>query len=325
MMQSRIDAQRPDIIHVHNFVPIASPAVFFVAKRNKIPVVLTLHNYRLICPSATLFHNGKIYERSVHSWFPFDAVLKGVYRDSIMQTAALAVMMVFHNLIGTWKYKVNTFIVLTEFARTRFLDAALRVSAQNFLLKPNFIPDPGKGPDDRDNTFLYVGRLSKEKGIETLLKAFRLTDASLTILGDGPMRKEVEASAATSPNIRYLGFQKKDVILEYLKKSTALIFPSVWFEGFPITILEAFATGTPVVGSKIGSIAEIVTDNFNGLHFAPGKEHELVRKIDQLRQPGLAKKLSDNARQTYELNYTPEKNYKTLMDIYHHTISTYTR
>lgn len=319
-LQERILAFKPEIIHVHNFVPLASPAIFFVAKRNRIPIVATLHNYRLICPSATLFYNHKIYEKSVHSLFPVDAIIKGVYRDSRIQTAGLVAMTSFHNVTGTWRRKVDKFIVLTEFARNRFIDSALRVDKDQLALKPNFVADPGNGSVTRDDSFLFVGRLSDEKGIDTLLAACNLREFKLTIVGDGPLRLKVEEAAHKNPNIQYLGFQKKAAIFEILKGCRALIFPSVWFEGFGMTVIEAFATGTPVLGSRIGVVPEIITDNYDGLLFNPGDENDLILRIDQMNDPALVKRLSTNARNTYLERYTPEKNYMILIDIYNQAI-----
>ncbi|MBA4057991.1 MAG: hypothetical protein C0490_24960, partial [Marivirga sp.] len=312
-VQKCISSFKPDIIHVHNFVPLASPAVFFVAKRNKIPVVATLHNYRLICPSATLFYDHKIYEKSVHSIFPIDAILKGVYRNSRIQTAGLVAMNAFHNLAGTWRKKIDKFIVLTEFARNKFINSALRVESEQFAIKPNFVADPGVGEDHRDGSFLFVGRLSDEKGIDTLLEACRLAEFKLTIIGDGPLRGSVEKAAKTNPNIEYLGFQNKAVIFRKLKRCTALIFPSVWFEGFGLTIIEAFATGTPVIGSRIGVVPGIITDNFDGLLFSPGDASDLIVKIRHMQHSESFKSMSENSRKTYLSNYTPDINYGILL------------
>jgi glycosyltransferase involved in cell wall biosynthesis len=319
-IEKRIAFFKPDVIHVHNFIPLASPAVFFVARKNKIPVVATLHNYRLICPSATLFYDGKIYEKSIHSLFPIDAILKGVYRNSRLQTAGLVVMNAYHNFFGTWKNKVDKFIVLTAFARNKFKDSSLRVDDDQFALKPNFVVDPGQSEEVRSDSFLFIGRLSDEKGIDTLLAACKLGDFKLTIIGDGPLREKVERAATLSPNIEYLGFQKKAVIFEKLKTCCALIFPSVWFEGLPITIIEAFATGTPVIGSRIGAVAEIISDNFDGLLFNAGDEHDLIVKINQFKNQTLVKTMSEHSRSTYLRRYTPEKNYAMLIDIYSQAI-----
>jgi glycosyltransferase involved in cell wall biosynthesis len=315
VVDKKIKEFKPDILHVHNFVPLASPSIFYVAKRHKVPVVLTLHNYRLICPSATLYHDHKIYEKSMRSIFPVDAIIKGVYRNSVFQTAGVALMTSIHNLIGTWRNKVDKFITLTAFARSKFLESRVNASADQFMLKPNFIDDPGSGRETREDFFLFVGRLSEEKGIRVLLNAFKSSDLKLVIIGDGPMKAEVESVVKERSNIQHLGFQPKAVIMDNLKRAKSLIFPSTWYEGFPITILEALATGTPVIGSRIGGIAEIVKDKFNGLLFEPGDEGSLVRSLNELKHHDL-KALSANARKSYLECYTPERNYKILMDIY---------
>jgi len=219
VVDKKIKEFKPDIIHVHNFVPLASPSIFYAAKRNKVPVVLTLHNYRLICPSATLYYDHRIYEKSLRSFFPVDAIVKGVYRNSILQTAAIALMTSIHNLIGTWRNKVDKFITLTAFARSKFLESRVNASSDQFMLKPNFIDDPGNGRETREDFFLFVGRLSEEKGIRVLLNAFKSSDLNLVIIGDGPMRAEVESVVKERKNIQHLGFQPKAVIMDNLKRA----------------------------------------------------------------------------------------------------------
>ncbi|WP_276371995.1 glycosyltransferase family 4 protein [Chryseolinea sp. H1M3-3] len=307
----------PDIIHVHNFFPLASPSIFYVAKRKHIPVVVTLHNFRLICPTAVLYFHGKIYEKNIHSIIPWDGILKGVYRNSRLQTAGLAVITTFHNLIGTWRNKVNKFIVLTEFAQKKFKDSILRVSEDQFAVKPNFVEDNGYAQKAREDFFLIVGRLSEEKGILTILESLNLGTFKLVIIGDGPLKDQVQSAIRAKPNVTYLGFQQKPVIMDYLKRCRALLFPSVCYEGFSMTLLEAFSAGTPVIASKLGSMAEIVQDHENGLHFEPGNPQDMVDKINLINEdPDLAQKLSQNARKTYMDLYTPEKNYTILLDIY---------
>ena len=313
----RIKKFKPDLIHVHNFFPLASPSIFFVAKKHRVPVVVTLHNYRLICPSATLFHDHSIYERSINSPFPVDAILKGVYRNSRIQTAAMVMATRFHNLIGTWKFKVDRFIVLTEFARTKFTNSILRTAPNALTVKPNFVIDQGPGEMHRENFFLYIGRLSVEKGVETLLQSLTIHRYNLLIIGDGLLRDKVENFAESNRNLSYIGRQDKDVIMRHLKKCKALILPSNWYEGFPMTILEAFSAGTPVIASYLGAMMEVVQDKVNGLHFEAGNANDLIYKIRLLESnTPLAKQLSDNARTTYLNRYTPEKNYKLLFEIY---------
>jgi glycosyltransferase involved in cell wall biosynthesis len=321
-LQERIDQFQPQVIHVHNFVPLVSPSILFVAKRNNIPVVLTLHNYRLICPSATLFHQNAIYEKSIGSFFPLHAILKGVYRNSSMQTAAIACMTAWHNLIGTWRYKVEFYITLTQFAREKFRNSTLSIPVEKLVVKPNFVVNRGKGALKRKDNFLYVGRLTEEKGIRTLLNAAQLHNFPLTIIGDGPLRKLVEDSARTNEAIKYLGYQDREVVLEQLKLCKALIFPSIWYEGFPMTILEAFSVGTVVVASRLGGMAEIIQNRVNGLHFEAGNARDLVARILEMSgQDEWLRYMSGNARLTYLEHYTPEKNYIMLTDIYDQAIA----
>jgi len=321
-LKEKIEHFNPDIIHVHNFIPLVSPSVFFIARKFNIPIILTLHNYRLICPSATLVYNGKIYERSIHKIFPLDAIIKGVYRNSILETAAIAIMVTFHNLIGTWRNKVDFFIALSNFAKEKFRTSALAIPEELLVVKPNFVPDFGLGQSERNDDLLFVGRLVEEKGIQVLLKAAKLLSFKLTIIGDGPLRKLVVDAASTNPNIHYLGFQDKVTIAHRMKKCKALIFPSIWYEGFPLTILEAFSTGTLVIASQLGAMAEIIQDGVNGLLFEAGNERALVDKILEIdANPYNAKQLADSARLCYLTHYTPEKNYGLLLGIYNKALA----
>jgi glycosyltransferase involved in cell wall biosynthesis len=316
-LREKIQEFGPDIIHIHNFVPLASPSIFYAAKRFGIPTILTLHNYRLICPSATLVHKGKIYEHSVQSVFPIDAILKGVYRNSKLQTAAIAIMVAVHNLMGTWRNKVDFYIALSQFAKEKFKTSSLAIPEERLVVKSNFVPDFGAGNSERNDELLFVGRLVEEKGIQVLLKASKILRFNLTIIGDGPLRKLVTDAIEANPNIHYLGFQDKRSIANHMKKCKALIFPSIWYEGFPLTILEAFSTGTLVIASRLGAMAEIIRDGENGLLFEAGDEIALANKIIEIdAEPELARQLAANARLTYLSNYTPDKNYGLLMDIY---------
>jgi glycosyltransferase involved in cell wall biosynthesis len=167
-----------------------------------------------------------------------------------------------------------------------------------------------------------VGRLVEEKGIQILLKAAAQDNFKVTIIGDGPLRGKVEEAARTNPNIHYLGFQDKLSTMTHMKKCRALIFPSIWYEGLPLTILEAFSTGTLVIASKLGVMGEIIQNRVNGLLFEAGNEGDLVNKIGEVNaQPEWAKCLSDNARLSYLTHYTPEKNYSLLINIYNKALS----
>ena len=313
-----IEHFQPDIIHVHNFFPLASPSVFYTASKYDIPIVFTLHNYRLLCPSANLFHKDKIYENSLKKIFPFDAVYKGVYRDSRVQTFSLALMTALHNVIGTWKHKITKYIALTEFAKNLFVHSQLNIPEDQIIVKPNFVEDCGVGKkEEREDHFLFIGRLSSEKGIKTLLESASLYPYKLKIIGDGPLRLEVIQAISEHHNISYLGFKEKEEIIDELKKCKALIFPSLWYEGMPMTILEAFSTGTPVIASNLGGMAEMIEHDKNGLLFEAGNVYDLFDKILEIEKlPGLSDNYGLNARRAYEENYTPEANYQQLNDLY---------
>lgn len=321
-IKSKIESFGPDVIHVHNFVPIVSPAVFWVANRHKIPVILTLHNFRLVCPSATLFHKNFIYEKSLRSLFPLDAILKGVYRDSIIETAILACAIAFHHAIGTWKNKVDYYIALTAFAKEKFTTARVPLPAEKVLVKANSVQDCGMGTARRRDHFLFVGRLVEEKGLRTLLDATLLSPFKLIIIGDGPLQQEVIDHCKVNPNVVYLGPQNKATVISHMKACAALVFPSLWYEGLPLTMIEAFSAGTPVIASNHGAMKELISDGFNGLLFEPGRERDLVRRIeDIMRERVDVDLLSERARATYLRYFTPERNYNMLLTIYNKAIA----
>jgi glycosyltransferase involved in cell wall biosynthesis len=316
-LRAAIRAFRPDVVHVHNLFPVASPAVLWVARRAGVPVVMTLHNYRLICPGALLYAGGQVYEQSVHQLFPWDAVRRGLYRGSRLQTAAVAAQTGLHKLLGTWQTGVARYLVLTEFARRRFLDSSLQLAPEQLCVKPNFVPDPGRSVQPREDFVLFVGRLTPEKGVLTLLQAAEQGGWPLRMLGDGPLRTAVEARAATVPTIYYQGFATPAVVQDALRRCRALVLPSEWYEGMPMVVLEAFAAGTPVLAARLGGPAEMVHEAVNGLLFRAGDAQDLDRQVRRLlAQPALAATLGDGARATYELYYTPAGNYQQLLAVY---------
>lgn len=310
----RLKREKPDVIHIHNFFPLFTPAIFYAAKALKIPTILTLHNYRIICPTALLMHKGKINERSI-KYGPFWTIPHRVYKDSLPGTLALAGMILFHRLIGTWKKQVDCFVVLTEFAKNKFIEAG--IPADKIRVKPNFIPDPHNNEtaiDKKGGYAIYAGRLSTEKGVSTLLKAWESIDYPLKIVGDGPLMKEIVA--ANNPNIEILGFQKNKAVQKLMQHADFLIMPSEWYEGFPMTLLESFANGTPALVSDIGSLAEIVEHGKTGLKFEAGNTESLIQTVQAFLNDPDRQQLSFNARHAYLANYTPSTNYKSLMSIY---------
>ena len=302
ILRKKIKEFKPDIIHVHNFFHIASPSIFYTAKRYKVPIIMTLHNYRLICPSATLFFNDEIYEKSINRIFPLEAIFKGVYRNSRIETAMLVVITGVHKLFKTWNSCIDSYIALTQFARSIFLNSSLNVDATKITVKPNFVVDSGFNIQGRENFFLFVGRLSSEKGVSKLIEAAKnLPQIDFSIIGDGPLKNFVVDAAKAHKNIKYLGFQNKEFIIEQLKKSRALIFPSLWYEGFPMTILEAFSCGTPVLASDLGGPREIISNEKNGLLFNYKDPSDLVKTIKRIAvDDSLHVEMCENARKTYD-------------------------
>lgn len=317
IIERKILSFKPEVIHVHNFFPLVSPAVFYVADKYRIPIVMTLHNYRLICPSALLHYDGRVQTENIAKIFSLSAINKKVYRGSRFQTASVVLATGVHKVVGTWQQKVDRFIALTPGAAKLFLHSSLRLDPRQLVVKPNFTPDLGEGKADRQDYFLFVGRLTPEKGIETLLRANALHPFKLKIIGDGPLREAVEQHAAEYPQMQYLGFQERERVVQELKSAKALVFPSEWLETFGMTIVEAFSTGTPAIAAKIGGAEQLVQDGVNGFHYTPGRSEELVSKIKRLElDEALRKQLGKNARLSFEQNYTSEVNYNLLYRIY---------
>lgn len=321
ILEDEIKSFLPDVIHVHNFFHIASPSIFFVAKKYNIPIIKTLHNYRLICSNALLFREGKICEDCINKVIPLKGIVNKCYRNSRLETTSVTLMTSFHKMMGTWKNKVDHYIALSEFARDKYINSSLHISSNQISVKPNFVEDFGKGNQERENFFLFIGRLSEEKRIRTILDSLSYHKYKVKIIGDGPYREMVERECLVNDQIEYFGFQKRDFIIDQLKKAQALLFTSIWYEGMPMIILEAFSTGTPVISTKIGILSTLIKDDYNGFHFIADNAVDLAEKIKYFEtNVHEMKHLYSNARQTYLDNYTPEINYKLLIEIYSNVI-----
>ncbi len=314
-----INRFKPDVVHIHNMHFAASYSVIRAVSRTKTPMVETLHNYRFLCPSGTLFFNNDLYLKSLSQPFPWSAVKDKVFRNSGILTFWLAFSTWLHKKWGTFQ-KVNRYIVLNEQSHSLFLSSNLKFNKNQLVMKPNFIQPRTTEPTafTRGNHYLYIGRLSAEKGIDVLLKAFAGNGLPLTIIGDGPLRDDVLVAKANNPLITWMGYQGKEVIDEQLRQCNALIMPSVCYEGMPLTIVEAFAAGTPVITSKLGAMQTIVTHNYNGLLFTPNNWENLNKQLQRWQNLGETKKheFSIHALHTYKSKYTPQKNLSSLLSIY---------
>ena len=307
---------RSEVAHFHNTFPLISPAAYYAARRRGVAVVQTLHNYRLLCPNAVFYRDGGVCEECLGRSVAWPAVVHGCYRGSRAATLAVAGMTAMHRAMGTWTHAVDLYIALTEFGRRKFIEGG--IPARKIVVKPNFTEDPGEG-DHRGGEIVFVGRLAPEKGIDTLIHAWRRViarhpDRKLKIVGQGPMATLQDTSP---PGVEWLGWQSHDQLLQIMQRAALLVFPSVHYEGFPMALVEAFATGLPVVASNIGAAAEVIRDGRTGRLYRPGDADHLADVLEELflNEPQVAD-MGRQARAEYEEKYTPQRNYDQLLAAY---------
>lgn len=304
-----------DVVHVQNFFPLISPAVHYAAKAANVPVIQTLHNYRLLCPNALFFREGRVCEDCLGKPIPYPGVLHGCYRENRVASAAVAAMITAHRAMQTWSNQVDLFITLTEFARQKFIQGGL--PAEKIVIKPNFVSfDPGIG-DGAGGYALFVGRLSVEKGLDVLLEAWQQLGQQipLKIVGDGPLSDQV--TAAQHSNVEGLGRRPMAEVYDLMGQAKFLVFPSRWYETFGRVAVESFAKGTPVIAANIGAIAELIDSGRTGLLYDPNSPTDLVTQVEwMLSHPSQLAKMRQEARAEFEAKYTAERNYQYLIDIY---------
>ena len=309
---------KPDVAHIHNLFYLLSPSVYDALRSEKIPVVHTLHNYRLFCPGALLMRDGEVCEKCLGK-SPLRSVRYGCFRDPF-NTLPLALALAFHKAINTWNRKVDIFITLTEFARDINIKGGL--NADKIAIKPNFLSDPPEADLHEGSYALFIGRISREKGIQTLIQAWEGIDFPLKILGNGPLLDYLKSKVRENKvNAEFLGQRPFSDVMDILKDALFLVMPSEWYEGFPMVIREAFACGKPVLASRLGGMAEIVKNGETGYHFEPGDTSDLALKAKKLiGNPQDVVKMGGNARREFENKYSADINYKILMNIYHRAI-----
>ncbi|MFY9744083.1 MAG: glycosyltransferase [Candidatus Sulfotelmatobacter sp.] len=313
--------EKPDLVHVHNTFVMISPSIYSACSEANVPVVQTLHNYRLLCPAATFFRDGKVCEECLTSLWR--GVEHACYRKSYSATAVVALMLASHRLRETWKREIACFVALSQFARNKFVQGGL--PEEKIFVKPNFVsPDPGARTGDGDYA-VFVGRLSPGKRMHTVLEAWKRLDHSipLLIIGGGPNREELEAQAACKElaHVRFRGQLPREQTLAAINNARLLVFASEWYENFPVTLVEAFACSTPVICSRLGAMEEIVADGKTGIHFTPGDPEDLARKVNWAwTHPSETRIMGLAARKEYETKYTVAKNYPILMDIYNRAL-----
>lgn len=322
-IRKKVEVFQPDIVHVHNTFPLISPSIFSAigmrAKR-----VLTLHNYRTVCPAAIPMRKGKVCTHCMDKKGVWPAIRYGCYRNSRLATLPLAMNVALHRALGTWQNHVDAFITLSDFQRQKMADVGFPEA--KMFVKPNFLSGSPqvRAWAEKESAIVFAGRLSAEKGVRTLIDAWKLWGEyapELRVIGDGPLRNELK-SCIKGSSVRFLGQLTRQETQQEIAKAKLLVLPSEWYETFGMAVIEAFAQGTPVAAANIGALPSIVREDQTGVLFPPANPQRLYEVVcalwqdnDKLRQLGL------NAQKEFEEKYTEDSNYAQLMAIYEQTIN----
>lgn len=316
-----IKREKPHIVHFQNTFPLISPAAYQVCFSEGIPVVQSLRNYRLLCPNALFFRDNHPCEDCLGKVVPWPGVWHACYRESHIQSAVVASMLAYHHRLKTWKTQVDMYIALSEFSRQKFIEGG--IVPEKIVVKPNFVIDRGYNKE-REDYVVFVGRLSREKGLFTMLDGWRrLSHIPLVIIGGGPLHGELLTfiDKENLPHVKLMGRLPNSDALEIIRHARFLIFPSEWYETFGRVVIEAYSMGLPVIASRIGAVTELIHDNGTGLLFDVGDPSDLAEKVDWLwTHPKESTQMGKDARKEYEDKYTPERNFNLLMNIYSNVI-----
>ncbi|MBY0359184.1 MAG: glycosyltransferase family 4 protein [Candidatus Obscuribacterales bacterium] len=315
-IQEIIEHENIDVMHVHNYFPLLSPAIFKAAKQKAVGVVHTLHNFRVSCINGYFLRAGKVCEDCLLANSTLPGIINRCYRSSLPASLVAGVSLGVHQYLQTISRHVDRFIALNEQAKEKFVQAGL--SSEKIIVKPNSLfPEPVAGKGD-GNYAVFVGRLFPEKGIDILLAAWSKlqNNIPLKIAGEGVMADAVREAAQKNNAIEYLGWLEERQVDVLVGSARLLLFPSIWYENSPLALIEALAKGTPVVASKIGAAEQMIGDQC-GVLFSVGDADEMSARVENLffNQYSLAK-MRINARKKYETVYGAERNYKTLIDVY---------
>jgi glycosyltransferase involved in cell wall biosynthesis len=312
-----LKTHRPQLVHVQNSFPLISPSIYYAARAEGIPVVQSIRNYRLLCPNALFYRDNQVCEDCMGRRFAWPGIYHACYRDSRAGSTAVATMQAVHGMLGSWTRKVDHFISLSEFGRDKLVEGGL--PAERITVKPNFVyPDPG--PSDAEREFiLFVGRLSEEKGIRTMLKAWEQIhrEIPLVIAGRGPVSDIVDDAAQRMEGVTWLGAQTIDNIYDLMGRSMAVLFPSEWYETFGRVVIEAYSRSTPVIASNLGAISELVEPDVTGVLFEPGNADSLAAATRRIwSDPDKAAQMGMKGRELFEERYTAAQHLKQIDHIY---------
>ncbi|MGA9129372.1 MAG: glycosyltransferase family 4 protein [Terracidiphilus sp.] len=315
-MANTIRQLNPEIVHIHNWFPMLSPSIIQQVNASGIPVIQTLHNFRMLCANALLYRNGAVCMDCMGKALPVNGILHGCYRGSRVGSAIVTSAYAFHRMVRTWDC-VDLFIAVSDFEREMLIRGGL--PAEKIVVKPNFIASDKYGAESNlEDIALYVGRLSPEKGICTLLSAWNSgkLPMRLKIIGDGPLAEEVRSCATRNSAVQYMGLQPPDTVYREMAKAKFLVFPSECFETFGRTVAEAFSQGTPVLASDLGAVRELVEDGVTGYRFSPGDSNALIEGALRFQVGDAYLQMRSNCRNVFLNRFTAEMNCNQLIDIY---------
>ncbi|MGB0403684.1 MAG: glycosyltransferase family 4 protein [Salibacteraceae bacterium] len=314
-----IAKEKPDICHVHNFLPLVSPSVYAACNDANIPVIQTLHNYRLGCINGMFIRNDTACTDCLDKGI-YNGVKNKCYRESTLQSYAVARMVATNNLKNTWNNRVDRFLCFTEFARQKFIQ--IGIDESKLVIKPNSVSVPESMIKSKSSTktFLFVGRLDESKGIKVFIEAAkRFPNFHFEIAG-----KNTSRISTDYPNVTYHGEVARDRVFDLINNSHALIFPSLCFEGMPMSILEAFALKTPVIASNMGAMKSLINHKKTGLLFEPNDVNSLCVQLEEFeKNEPLINSIKDNAFEEYKNNYSDAANANQLINLYKDSIQNY--
>jgi glycosyltransferase involved in cell wall biosynthesis len=318
---------RIDVLHVQNFFPQFSPAVHWAAGQAGAAVVQSLRNYRLACVNGQFFREGRICEDCLGR-SPVRGIVHKCYRGSTAASGVVAAMLLAHRAIGTWRNRIDRYIAVSNFTRVKMIEAGL--PADKVEVKPNFLSTiPARPGAGEGGYFVYVGRLSEEKGIRTMLDAWKTASTPLPplkLVGTGPLLDFAREVSVSTPRVEILGVREPAEVLDIVSKAQGLLFPSEWYEGHPRVTIEALSVGTPVISSDVGAVTEIVEDGVTGLQFRAGSPADLAGKVRQFADDvGAKAAMRQAARASFLARFTAADNIKLLLGIYGRALETAAR
>lgn len=325
-LKNLLAKEKPDLAHFHNIWYLISPSAYYACRDAGIPVVQTLHNFRMFCANGLFLRDSQVCEECIGK-MPWRGVKYGCHRNSKLYSFPVALTDAIHGCANTFRDKVDAHIALTEFGKKKFIECGLLEN--RIFIKPNFQSEPLDPCYTHKDYIIFIGRLSQEKGPSTLIDAAKNSNYTalplkVEIAGDGPLRKELEDKVKVERinRVEFAGRRNFSECMALLKNARFMVIPSICYENFPMTIIEAYACGKPVIASRLGAMAELVEDGKTGLLFEPGNPSDLAKKIKwMVENEDDCIEMGRNARKVFEAKYTAEKNFEILMKIYEKVLS----